>query len=102
MIYLFGRSISVASQTYCMCILLNWNLFSISSYRYNYVLQIDAVNIIPEDTHEPVFNAAQHSLSDVSHVLPVGLDIGLVYQDLVVNFTDLDAESTPILSTGTD
>ena len=85
-----------------MCILLNWNLFSISSYRCNYVLQIDAVNIIPEDTHEPVFNAAQHSLSGVSHVLPVSLDIGLVYQHLVVNFTDLDAESTPILSTGTD
>ena len=60
------------------------------------------MNIIPEDTHEPVFNAAQHSLSDVSHVLPVGLDIGLVYQDLVVNFTDLDAESTPVLTTGMD
>ena len=60
------------------------------------------MNITPEDNHEPVFNAAQHTLSDVSHVLPVGLDIGLVYQDLVVNFTDLDAASTPALSTGMD
>ena len=60
------------------------------------------MNITPEDNHEPVFNAAQHTLSDVSHVLPVGLDIGLVYQDLVVNFTDLDAESTPAVSTGMD
>ena len=65
-------------------------------------MQIDEVNITPEDNHAPVFNAAQHTLSDVSHVLPVGLDIGLVYQDLVVNFTDLDAASTPALSTGTD
>ena len=65
-------------------------------------MQIDEVNITPEDNHAPVFNAAQHTLSDVSHVLPVGLDIGLVYQDLVVNFTDLDAESSPVLNTGTD
>ena len=58
------------------------------------------MNITPEDNHAPVFNAAQHTLSDVSHVLPVGLDIGLIYADLVLNITDLDYALTPSLSTG--
>ena len=56
--------------------------------------------ITPEDNHDPVFNSEELTLDDVSHVLPIGLDIGLLYTDLVVNFTDLDNGLTPNLSTG--
>ena len=56
--------------------------------------------ITPEDNHDPVFNSEELTLDDVSHVLPVGLDIGLIYADLVLNITDLDYALTPSLSTG--
>ena len=82
----------------CFSAFYSTNLVNLSLQIF--CLQIDTVNITPEDNYDPDFNTDKLTLNDVSHVLPDGLDIGLIYTDLVLNLTDLDYALTPALSTG--
>lgn len=48
------------------------------------------MTVDPVNDHDPVFDQYAYTVSDMSRMLPVGVDIGQLYTDLVITVEHAD------------